>query len=203
MSMSPTSLAARRLRAVEIPKLMRSRPRDPRGYPIPFIVMMDKSGTPQFTINDHVLVMTCLNKRLCSICGRRINSGFWFVGGSRCFLHEHGAFLDPPLHHDCATYALRVCPFLAARRYTDRIDARLLNQKDLPDGVALVKAEYMPPNLPERFGLGLTQSFRLERRPGDHVMIAGPWDYVEFWKSGERCDAPVSAVPPDPAHTLD
>jgi hypothetical protein len=145
--------------ALPLPKTMRTLERDHRGYPIPFIVMRDKDGKAHFTINDIRQVAQCVNKRLCAICGKRITGGFWFVGGSRCFLHEDGAFLDPPLHLECAEYALVVCPFLAARQWRERIDDRLLDKDKLPDGMMTIKNEYMPPSLPERFGLGRALSY--------------------------------------------
>lgn len=193
MTTLPTSLVARRL-ARELPKSMRTLLKDDRGYPVPYIVLIDKTGRPQFTINDHEKVLTCISKKLCSICGKRITGGFWFVGGSRCFLHEHGAFLDPPLHLECAEYALAVCPFLAARRYTDRLDDRLLGT-NLPENMALVKADYMPPNLPERFGLGHADTFSSRRGEGQVVIFPGTWNYLEFWRSGTRCPAPDTGQP--------
>jgi hypothetical protein len=48
---------------VAIPKRMRSLERDKRGYPIPFIVLRDKTGQPQFTINDFRRIAECRNKR--------------------------------------------------------------------------------------------------------------------------------------------
>lgn len=187
---------------IAIPKRMRTLPCEERGYPVPFIVMIDKSGKPQFTINDHDKVKTCINRKLCSICGKRHDPLMWFVGGSRCFLHPHGAFIDPPLHLECAEYALRVCPFLAAPRYAKRIDDAKLADKNRPDGVALVRVEYMNPMQPEIFGLGASPSLRvIHRGPGDFVLFVDDWRYVEWWKNGQRVNAPDRAVPLDqPMH---
>jgi len=180
-----------------IPKTMRTLAKDHRGYPIPFIVMRDKSGQPQFTINDFFKVRDCHAKRLCAICGKRLNEGFWFIGGSRCFLHEHGAFVDPPTHYECAEFAMRVCPFLAARKYTKRIDAKKLKRENIPDTYDLVLVEGMPPALPERFGLGHSSNYALLRRgPGDDLHIIDHWNYIEWWKNGERINAPDTPVSP-------
>jgi hypothetical protein len=124
----------------------------------------------------------------------------WFVGGSRCFLHQHGAFLDPPLHLDCAEYALRVCPFLAARSYSKRIDDAKLPADGLPAGMALTREEFMMPRLPERFGLGRTSKYRTIVRPRDVPLFSvESWDYVEFWQAGEPVNAPMTADPPPDA----
>lgn len=189
------SATAQRL-ATPVPKSMRTLERDARGYPIPWIVLRDKTGAPQFTINESRLVSDCLTKRLCAICGKRISGGFWFVGGSRAFLHERGAFLDPPTHMECAEYALRVCPFLAARRYDGRIDDHKLKPGGLPNGMTLVRDEHMMPRLPERFGFGVARTFEIG---GDQIhirLVVHRWDYVEWWRAGERIDAPQSGAAP-------
>ena len=41
-------------------------------------------------------------------------------------MHENGAFADPPGHRACVTYALQVCPYLAAPSYAKRIDGETL-----------------------------------------------------------------------------
>ena len=194
---------AERLRAIPLPREMAKLPRDARGYPIPFLVLIDKSGQPQFTINDHKKAILCRKEGRCAICGRRFTNHpvsfhreMWFVGGSRCFLHAHGAFIDPPMHYECAAYALRVCPFLAARRYTVRIDDAKLDPANMPDDMALVRREGMAPALPERFGLGLC--YRYNYRPHEGIYTVPEWAYVEWWKDGEPVNAPATADPPPP-----
>lgn len=178
--------------STEVPRLMRTLERDARGYPVPFIVLRDKAGKPHFTINSSVLVADCVRKRLCSICGKRMGPLVWFVGGSRCFLHRMGAFLDPPLHLECAEYALRVCPFLAASSYGKRIDDRTLDPGALPDDVALVRHNGALPQLPERFGLGAAKDYRISNRT---LFVVDHWEYVEFWRNGTPCNAPDSGQP--------
>lgn len=168
---------------------------------MPFIVLRDKLGIPQFTINDVKRVNLCVRKRLCAICGKRMGDWVWFVGGSRCFLHTRGAFLDPPTHNECAEYALAVCPFLAARSYSGRIDDRKLAPGAIPDGLTLVRHDGMLPALPERFGLGAALDYR--RSGSGDVFIVDRWQYLEFWRHGRPCRAPDSAEPPpDPRGSL-
>jgi len=187
-----------RIADMPIPKRMRTLAKDHRGYPVPYIVLIDQTGKPQFTINDDEKVKRCDRRKLCSICGKpHDRDGFWFVGGSRCFLHPQGAFLDPPLHLECAEYALRVCPFLAARRYTKRIDDAKLAPGATPEGMTLLREEFMMPRLPERFGLGRTLGYRRLSRRGDlPVYVVEGWRYVEFWRNGEPVNAPDTADPP-------
>lgn len=177
--------------ATPIPKLMRIRPRDSRGYPIPYIVLIDKAGNPQFTINNSETVDYCIRRRHCAICGRKMADGFWFVGGSRCFLHDHGAFIDPPVHYECGDYALRVCPFLAMPRYSGRIDDRKLKPKNTPDRMSLVITEGMPPAQPERFGFGHCHGFRLiETDHQGRLIRVDSWDFVSWWRNGGEVNAP-------------
>lgn len=176
---------------VPMPKPMRTLERDSRGYPVPFIVLRDTSGKPQFTINDTRQVAAAQRKRLCAICGKRLEAEVWFVGGARCFIHPHGAFVDPPLHHDCGEYALQVCPFLAMPVYAKRIEAKKLDPRHIPEGLGLAFVPYMPPNQPERFGFGCTADFELftSERQGDLYRVHH-WRFVEWWRNGERVNAP-------------
>lgn len=198
-----SGLIQRRLQT-PLPQTMRTLPRDARGYPIPFIVMRDKTGTPMFTINDARRTADCRAKHLCAVCGKKLlrhpisqRYEMWFVGGSRCFLHEHGAFLDPPVHMACAEYALRVCPFLTASRWTDRIDDKKLNKANMPTGLTVISAEYMPPALPERFGLGKVYDYQyITTGPGTGIYKVDTWAYVEFWQAGIPCPPPDTGIAP-------
>lgn len=181
------STLAERL-ATPVPRALRSRPKDARGYPVPFVVLIDATGAPQFTINDARRVRDCRTKHLCALCGKRMDGGEWFIGGPRCFTHPQGAFVDPPNHHDCAAYALRACPYLAAPSYARRIDLGKMRDESYGDLTAIVTYNGMPDDRPRCFGLGRAGSSQYIDEPG--VFVAGRWDYVEFWRLGERVNAP-------------
>jgi hypothetical protein len=53
-----------------IPDRMRGRPRDERGYPIPYAQFLDRHGKPDFRILDDGRVVACLEARLCGLCGQ-------------------------------------------------------------------------------------------------------------------------------------
>jgi hypothetical protein len=187
----------------DMPQRMRTLPRDPRGYPVPYLVLLDSDGRPQFAVNDSRRVEESWRKGLCSICGKRLlrtprgQREQWFIGGSRCFLHEAGAFLDPPMHLECAEYALAVCPFLAARRYRSVAFEKRAERITVPDGMALVEHEHALPDLPERFGLGITLDVdRHTIGGGSPVYLPRDWLYVEWWRAGERISAPDTGEPP-------
>jgi hypothetical protein len=175
---------------------MRTLERDGRGFPVPFIALRDKSGRPQFTVNDVRKTEEARKKRLCSICGKRLGDSVWFIGGSRCFTLDEGAFVDGPTHEECANFAIRVCPFLAAPSYGRRIDDKLLKPGDEPDGMLLAKIPHMLPDRPERFGLGETHEYEsfLTDRQG-WVYRAFTWDYVSWWQAGTEVNAPDGPPP--------
>lgn len=172
-----------------IPKYMKTLERDERGYPIPFIVLRDKNNTPMFTINDQVKCEKARKGKLCAICGKRMRYGFWFVGGSRCFIHPRGAFIDPPIHYECGEYALQVCPFLAARSYSKRIDDAKLLPKNRPDNLQLLHQDHMPPNLPESFGIGHCTAYIVTENK--LFVVPNKWTFVEWWHNGVRVNAPT------------
>lgn len=169
----------------EIPKRLRTNERDRRGYPIPWIVMRDRTGRPHFTINDARRVHDCATKRLCGLCGKRLDAGAWFVGGMRCFTEELGAFVDPPMHEECSTFALRVCPFLAAPSYGRRIDDRTLDPSATPAATVVVRNDAMPAERPDVFGQGHVASFIVVPAGLDFVFRpGGAWLEVRRWQRG-------------------
>jgi hypothetical protein len=173
--------------SVELPKRLRTLERDSRGYPIPFIVMRDRSGLPHFTINDQRKLDTCVRRGLCGLCGKRFGARMWFIGGPRCFTEPTGAFIDPPSHRECGEYALKVCPYLAAPNYRRRIDARTLRPDETPDGALLVKDSTVPDARPETFGFGETDGYaRYPTDGGTRVFVIGTWTRIEYWREGEK-----------------
>ena len=177
----------------EIPKRMRTLERDPRGYPIPYIVMRDANGRPHFTINAYDRVKAAIRRKTCGICGYRLRESYWFVGGKKCFTEPNGAFLDPAMHRECAEFALQTCPYLALPSYNKRIDDRTLSPDAMPQGASIIGHVEVPDERPDVFGLGNTKSYRVvDDMPGALVIVPGPWRYVEFWRHG----APVMRTEP-------
>lgn len=110
-------------RNVPFPDRMAHLEKDRRGFPIPFVVARDNAGEALFTINDTELTDQAIRESLCGICGGELEFGdLWWVGGPLSAFHPNGVFVDGPMHKECSTYALEVCPHLAAPRYTKRLD---------------------------------------------------------------------------------
>jgi len=95
-----------------------SLPRDSRGFPVPYNVLHLEGREPDFTANNSEITEDCMQNGLCSICGGSLGTDVWFVGGPRSAFDPRGSYKDPPVHHECGTFALQVCPYLAVRSYT-------------------------------------------------------------------------------------
>lgn len=178
--------------SIEIPKRLRTRPKDRRGYPVPVVVMVDAAKRPHFTVSDAAAVDRVGRKRLCGLCGKPLDAGAWFVGGPRCFLDPFGAFVDPAMHEDCARYAIRVCPYLAAPSYAKRIDDKTVDAAALVPGMAVGQhVGASPDDRPVLFGLAGCASYeRVEVAPGQIIFRpAGPWTGQEWWVHGRQVDA--------------
>lgn len=174
---------------VPIPDRMSHLDRDHRGYPIPWIVFRDSSGRAHFTVNNDTMTARCRDEDRCSICGTKLFRARWFVGGPGSAFHEHGAYIDPPMHYECATYALQVCPHLAAPRYTGRIDTKTLDRSKLPDQAIFID-NTMDPNRPDYFvavmavGQTLVHASLLQT----YIKPKRPYRRVEFWRNGVRLE---------------
>lgn len=105
-------------RAIAIPDRMKHLPLDDRGYPIFEMIMKDATGKPVFTANNEMVRQRLLKDDCCPICNGKLLRGRWLVGGPLSAFNEFGAYIDPPMHDECVHYALKVCPYLAAPKWT-------------------------------------------------------------------------------------
>lgn len=115
---------------IPIPQLMLDHcERDPRGLPVPYVVLKDEHGKHHFKINDGQKSFYCTTGSLCTICGTKMEKdNQWLVGGIASAFDENGVYIDLPIHKECGTYALQVCPYLAMRGYNGKIDMDKLNE---------------------------------------------------------------------------
>jgi hypothetical protein len=170
---------------VAIPARMRGLPLDRRGYPIPATVLIDDNGRPHFTINDEVKRQALIKRDACPICGQRIIGGRWFVGGPLSAFHEHGTYIDPPMHDECAHYALQVCPYLAAPVYSGRIDTRTLGPGH--EHLLMMMDPTMIADRPALFVAVLCRTNAVTRDMR-YLRPNRPYMRVEYWRHGERVD---------------
>ncbi len=178
-------------KAVEIPARMRHLPKDRRGYPVPANVLVDKHGKPHFTINDEEKRQTHLRKKRCPICEGALLRGRWTVGGPASAFMEAGAYIDPPMHHECYRYAMQVCPYLALPSFSKRIDAGTLKKEDVEAHRILVDPTVLAARPPLFVGVmhigeeyqtdifGRIERFKPKR----------PYRNIEYWQDGKELSA--------------
>lgn len=165
--------AWRDLKSVKKPFRMRALPLDPRGYPIPWVAAVGEDGKHDFRVLDVTKVGTCLRECRCSICGGRINGLMAFVGGPLSIANR--LFNDPPMHQECAVYALQVCPYLAAPSFAY---ARKLPSME---GVHVEEIPGMMGERPEVFGLGLSSGLGLAVVGGGTYIRPAAWESTVLW----------------------
>jgi len=180
---------------VPIPARMRHLERDARGYAIPWTVFRDTSGRAHFTINDENRRQRVIREDRCPICLTKLLRGRWFVGGPASAFHAHGAYIDPPMHTECARYALQVCPYLAAPNYAKRLDDRTLAPGE---PVPLLLDPTMDPQRPPLFVAVMATGQRLIREDVDYagtpvhlvrfLKPRRPYLRVEYWRDGCRLE---------------
>lgn len=162
---------------VPMPDRLARLPRDARGYPITFTVMRLPNGDHDFTTSDPFRWREALSKRLCGLCGEKLERKIWFIGGPKCIANRF--FFDHPMHEECARYALVVCPYLAMPSYlgakTHKVPEELRK--------TLVSSDSTKP---VAFGLASTTWYRGVLVQGDTLLQAGPWVDLEWWVDGKR-----------------
>lgn len=175
------------LSQVVIPKRLALRPRDKRGYPIPYGVLVNSDGTPDFRITDQEKWMFAAQHRRCGLCGEPLGAKMAFVGGPLC--HQYRYFTDLPMHRDCAEYALQVCPYLALPRMSH---ALAYQGKNLAPGIAIKVSSDVSTEKPERFMLSIARDFKIGKLPdGSLALQASEWLETVWWKDGEIVGPPA------------
>lgn len=162
-----------------MPARMSRLPRDARGFPIPYAQFIGQDGKPDFRVLDGDKVGHCLRFRLCGLCGEQMGRHMFFIGGPLCV--ANGLFHDPPMHRECAEFALRACVHLASSkgRYSTA---------PYPSGPGLkvVEGAMISDEKVEWFALMHTTQCSQTRMPGGVIYIQAklPWIDVQRWRDG-------------------
>jgi hypothetical protein len=172
----------------EMPYRIARLPRDRRGYPIPWNVLLGVGEAPLFTVNDTSKHLEAIRRELCPICGERLGSWRWFVGGIRSAFDPRGAYYDLPGHRDCERYALQVCPYLSAPVYLGRIN--VADPSKIPDKVRLVDITMLPER-PEVFVAVASDKLDIVdvRAMTPVIVPKKPHLAYEFWRHGKELSA--------------
>lgn len=165
------------LTQIATPDRIAAMKKDVRGYPIPFSVKYDADGVPDFRVIDPDRWQDAVISKRCGVCGGFLGAHLAFVGGPLSMENRH--FTDLPMHRDCAIYALQVCPFIAAPKFS----------YSKTFGEEIVVNADVSTNRPSRFGLGIAKGFDVVRLPhGDIALRAHPFKSIEWWENGNRID---------------
>jgi hypothetical protein len=169
----------------DIPFRLSRRPRDARGFVIPFTQFIKPDGTADFRVMDDDHTRKAVRRRLCSLCGDQMRGDVWFVGGPKCV--DNGYFYDPPMHRECALYALQTCPHLA------RTKGKYAPVPDRIEGAALMIVGEMDTKKAEWFGLMRSTGYTHGRSQTGMLTIKAnlPWVSLERWRDGR----PIGAEP--------
>lgn len=94
-----------------LPRRMQHLPVDPdRHFVVPwFVDWID--GKPEFRAMDRLKYSMAITRRLCWVCGSKLDTRFAFVAGPMCGITRTSA--EPPNHIECARWSARNCPFLS------------------------------------------------------------------------------------------
>lgn len=168
---------------IPIPPRLAYRPRDHRGYVVPYAQFIDNDGVPKFQVMDDTKVRKCLVHRWCGLCGQPMGKHIYFVGGLSC--EANGYFYDPPMHLECAEFALRTCPHLA--RSKGRYGA-IPDVADIPGAAKLVVGAMCTEVKADIFALMHGSRFTYGRdKTGMYLIKAElPWLDVQHWRDGAR-----------------
>lgn len=165
------------LESIKIPVKMEHLQKDKRGYPVPFSIYRNKSGEPDFRMHDPDRLRKCMEEAKCSICGTSLNDDIWLLAGAKTALTPQGAYLDPPMHKECGTYALQVCPYLAMPSF----------RKISPNEIENSNAVRMFDGKPTVFAFVKTSGYLLIAYRETKVIIPHrPFHHTEYWREGRQ-----------------
>lgn len=175
---------------VPVPDRMKHLPRDPRGFPIFAMAYRDADGKAHFTVNDERVRRRLIEEDRCSICAQPLLRGRWFVGGEKSAfsVEPRGAYIDPPMHAECARYALRVCPYLASPSYAKLLHGATMRPDDptlVRDQTAIDSPASAHEVRPEIFVAVLARGQRFKLTAGGGLIFPKrPYISVEYWQHG-------------------
>lgn len=158
-----------------LPKRMTSLPLDSRGYPVPWFVAWP-NGEPDFRVIDHEKIERAIHYELCWICGERLGRHQTFVFGPSGGIQR--LTLEPPSHHECATWAAQNCPFCANPSARHRTH-------NMPDGGSKIDEHAILHN-PGVFLCWTTDQYFITSYLTRHVVLSvGEPTRVEWYRRGK------------------
>jgi len=173
---------------IAIPARLARRPRDHRGFVVPYFVAWldadshgvdEPNGTPDFRVVDPARMRECVRHHRCWLCGDKMGARLAFVLGPMCTINN--IISEPPSHRECAEYAMRACPFLARPRMRR-------NAKDMPTKYVEAAGLHADRN-PGVMALWMTRSYKMVNAYAGNAGVlfrVGPAEHVEWWREGRH-----------------
>lgn len=157
-----------------MPTRMAHLPRTPAGLPIPWFVAWH-GGRYDFRVVDARKIVPAVKHRLCWLCGQQIGRMMCFVVGPMCVVNRVSS--EPPMHRDCAEYALRACPFLTQPSRERREGGGLMPVDPQMAGIAILRN-------PGVSVLYVTRDYTVAKVPGGVLFDMGKPEEVTWWSQG-------------------
>jgi hypothetical protein len=166
-----------------LPPRMQRLPIDARGYPVPwFVAWLDADGRvvpngrgkPDFRVISPGRIQDALIFRRCWICGDKLGSMASFVSGPMCGINRTAG--EPPSHLECATFAVKACPFLANPEMRRR-------EKGLPEGYQDAAGVMIRRN-PGVCLIWTTRKWTVFRVENGILFKMGDPEHLTFWCEG-------------------
>jgi len=183
---------------VPVPQFLSTRPREARGFIVPYFVTWWKDGkrateltegaAPDFRVVDTERWVNCVRFRWCWLCGKPLGRHLAFLIGPMCAVNHTTS--EPPAHKVCAEYAARVCPFMVRPRMR-RNETPLPGQDSFnPDGKGYQRAGGLEIlHNPEACCIVVSRDYKVFRphagKAGRLINI-GPFDSVDWYCEGRR-----------------
>jgi hypothetical protein len=136
-----------------------------KGLPIPYTVPV-VDGVPDFKGVDPTRWGKAAKTNLCHLCGQPNDSTLAWLGGPGCEVSR--IFQDGPMHEACAREAIRLCPFVSARKdYSAKTKAA---KPGMFEGPAV---------RPEKMRLMFSTGYDLVRLPDRIALRSHPFVHAE------------------------
>lgn len=154
-----------------LPASLAERPLDSKtGFPIPFVNgfvdLVSGEEVGDFTAIQASRVIEAVTNRWCGLCGTPLEYWIAFIGGPKSF--QGRTYLDPPMHPECAEFAVKTCPHISIQRHRRAPEERLSADTHVPNGFIEDK--------PSEWVVGITRDFSVRVLSGGGVvLIAAPW----------------------------
>lgn len=174
---------------VPMPRRLFGKPKDHRGFVVPFFVQWFKDGqraragaagaVPDFRVIDSSRLVQAVTFGKCWICGDTLGSLHAHVIGPMCAVTRLSS--EPGSHRECAEYACQVCPFLVR-------PAMKRNPTPYVVRVEAAPGEHIASN-PGVMALWITKGpaspYRTEiGKPGTLFALGDPAVPVTWWREG-------------------